>query len=472
MLCLVLGLQIVSTVYALSNTGYYTVDENTGSLPVDDFYNRKAFYAANRFWVFFTDSAATRYTSSLTGINGSWAAPVSIETNLAAEDLDVRYDPGGNYFYYHYQRGTPILSGYTRKGTPKSDGTITWIAAAFVPPNPWYVVLDQGEPGTGINKDDTVFYGRKVYIDASPDYWDYLVTLNNVTTGTQDPSPPVAGRLRYHGTGASFPGDHYVLVSVNGSNQEAFVFCASDDEANITYRHFTGGAWGGITLLDDLGTLTNRAITAVSDGVNAYFLFGDALSIPFFYHWNGTDWSVGEQPIGSVAVTDLALTVDLGTHVVYMVYSSDNMQTVKVVSRASEDDWDTVFNWNPTEHQGYEMAAWSEITTPEYVGYYSSGANVTKNISVYFGWFATTQYDLDFINMQTYEYYVYPSYDTGPWWMTHIPFLMGIAGFFFLIVSIPVGIVNAKNGDWQAGWMWIVLLFMLGIGLIIGWLWS
>lgn len=68
----------------------------------------------------------------------------------------------------------------------------------------------------------------------------------------------------------------------------------------------------------------------------------------------------------------------------------------------------------------------------------------------------------------TSEWVVYPQ----DWWMDHIPFMMGIAGFFFLIVSIPVGVMNAKNGDWLSGWMWIVLLFMVGIGLIIGWLWS
>jgi hypothetical protein len=406
-LFLIASSNLVVLANCLTNTGYETIDGTVDQFPVNDFYNRKAFYASNRYWVFFVDAVnAFKYATSTSGLAGTWTFGSTIE-QLSSADIDVKYDPGGNYFYYHYQRGTPVLSGYTRKGTPNADGSISWAAAAFVPPNPWYVVLDQEEACTGLNKYDTVWYGRKVYIDSSPDYWDYLVTLNNVSTGTQDPSPPIAGRLRYHGTGVSFPTGHYTLCAVNGSGyQEAFVFYSETTGYNITYRRFVSGAWGAETDLDTVGHLTDRTLQAVADGTNVYFLFADALSMPFLYQWDGSSWSGGEQPIGSVAVTDLALTVDLGTHKVYMVYSSDNMQTVKVVSRLKADidgTWTTIVNWNPTEHPGYEMAAWSEISTPDYVGVYASGINITRNISVYFGWFGGPySYSLDFINMQVY----------------------------------------------------------------------
>jgi len=419
-LVLIAASNLVSVATCLTNLGYITIKEDTDELPVNDFYNRKAFYAANRFWVFFVDDVnAFRYASSPTGLNGSWIFGSTIE-QLSSSDIDVKYDTGGNYFYYVYHRGTPILTSYTRKGTPNSDGSISWTASAFAPPNLWYAIHDQEEACMSFNKDDSVWYGRKVYIDASPDYWDYLVTLNNVSSGTQDPSPPIAGRLRYHGTGVSFPTGHYTLSAVNGSgNQEAFAFYADDAGVNITYRRFVSGAWGAEVLLDDLGHLTPRAIQCVADGSNLYFLFADSSSMPFLYQWNGSAWSGGEQPINSTSITDFGLTVDLGNHTAYMVYSSDNMQTVKVVSRARADIdgiWTTVFNWSPVEHPGYEMAAWSEITTPEYVGVYSSGSNVTKNISVYFGWFGGPfAYSLDFINMETYSHLMIPPPGPGPY---------------------------------------------------------
>jgi hypothetical protein len=86
-------------------------------------FQRKTFYAKGRFWVFYADGDGNKmvYASSADGI--SWTQPTIVRYSPHGERFSVWFD--GTYVHYAYCGGSG--SGlYYRRGTPNSDGTITW----------------------------------------------------------------------------------------------------------------------------------------------------------------------------------------------------------------------------------------------------------------------------------------------------------------------------------------------------------
>jgi len=93
-------------------------------------YERKSFYANGRYWVFYVDGTNMVYSTSTDGT--SWT--VGPQSPIRGGDWG-----GGNFFsiyfdgtYVHYVFGYYNVLNYPllyRRGTPNSDGTITWSKA-------------------------------------------------------------------------------------------------------------------------------------------------------------------------------------------------------------------------------------------------------------------------------------------------------------------------------------------------------
>ena len=83
-------------------------------------FQRKSFYANGRFWVFYSDGTDMVYRTSTDGT--SWTDATTVASASAGSYFSIWFD--GTYI--HYAR---TLSGlYYRRGTPNSDGSITWSA--------------------------------------------------------------------------------------------------------------------------------------------------------------------------------------------------------------------------------------------------------------------------------------------------------------------------------------------------------
>jgi len=82
---------------------------------------RKSFYANGRFWVFYSDDTNMVYCTSTDG--STWTAATVVRECVAGSYFSVWFD--GTYLHYAY---VDVSSIYYRRGTPNSDGTITWSA--------------------------------------------------------------------------------------------------------------------------------------------------------------------------------------------------------------------------------------------------------------------------------------------------------------------------------------------------------
>jgi len=59
-----------------------------------------------------------------------------------------------------------------------------------------------------------------------------------------------------------------------------------------------------------------------------------------------------------------------------------------------------------------------------------------------------------------------------PWWMDEWNLFIGLFGLGMFIISPTYLFYRSKNGEWEEGLTWSLVLLVLGIGLIIAWLWS
>ena len=86
---------------------------------------RNTFYAAGLFWVFYSNGTRIVYKTSSDGLN--WSAITDVRAGTSDSPFAVRYD--GTYLHYAFGYSSINQALFYRRGTPNSDGTITWSAA-------------------------------------------------------------------------------------------------------------------------------------------------------------------------------------------------------------------------------------------------------------------------------------------------------------------------------------------------------
>lgn len=86
---------------------------------------RYTFVMNGRHWVFYTDGTDFVFKSATDGT--TWSDPTKIRTE--AQIFHVATWNDGTYVYYVWANETNNTPIYWRRGTPNSDGTITWSAA-------------------------------------------------------------------------------------------------------------------------------------------------------------------------------------------------------------------------------------------------------------------------------------------------------------------------------------------------------
>ena len=102
-----------------------TVGTDSRSSAIRYPYQRKAFYANGRFWVFYSDGSNLVYRTSTDGATWSDATTVRA-TSYYGYYFSVWFD--GTYVHYVCARGYMGEALFYRRGTANADGTITWSA--------------------------------------------------------------------------------------------------------------------------------------------------------------------------------------------------------------------------------------------------------------------------------------------------------------------------------------------------------
>jgi len=305
---LVLLVSLIQTVQAIlpSTVGTSTVADAV-SLP----FQRKSFYANGLFWVFYSNGSYMVYRTSTDG--STWSSATTVRACTNGYYFSIWFD--GTYLHYAYATATSI---YYRRGTPNSDGTITWSAAEQTVSTTFNKA---NYPMISVDSNGYVWIG---YRDFTGTYYCPYVIKSGNNDGTWGTTP------------TGFP---YQLSTTSNSNWKVSIVPLTSgkmlavyayDGATVKAKRWDGSAWGSevATTSATIGGCCHSAV-AQGDDVHLTFLKStgyDILYVKYTYSSNsfGTETTLqADASQYSVPV----LSIDTATNGLYVFAATKTTNT-------------------------------------------------------------------------------------------------------------------------------------------------
>jgi hypothetical protein len=265
-------------------------------------YQRRCFYANGRFWVFYTDGTNLVFSTSTDNV--SWASSTSVRTCIDGRKFSVWFD--GTYFHYAYCLGNSGSDLLYRRGTPNSDGTVTWSAVeqtAYVAPLGQYLTY----PAIAVDSSGYAWIAYRYSAD-NTNWYPYIIKSgnNNGTWGTTPGGFPYS----LSSTAASVWRPHCVPLT---SQKMAAIYGRA---AGINVKIWNGSGWSAEETPASSANSGNY-ISTVADGDDVYFVYPTATTYDISCQkrtYGSSSWgSCGTVQSSTTLTTAPALSIDAST---------------------------------------------------------------------------------------------------------------------------------------------------------------
>jgi len=267
-----------------------TVGTSTTNTAVYPPFLRKGFYANGRYWIFYSDGSNIVYRTSIDGV--SWTNTLTIVAGTLGRFISVCFD--GVYMHYAYASTTCESYGYYRKGTPNSDGTITWVTSS-------QIAIE--------NATDTSIYFPYIAVDS-------------------------AG-YPFIGYKTEKTGYHYPYVTKSSLNNGSWATASG-----FPLKLNTSFAYWGVVVVPLLSSKMYVAYGHTEDAFGGSSLWGRL--------YNGTGFESVESPIGSLQLTtpyDMPLfSVVAINNDVYVAFAEKTSYDIHFVKRTYGTGWGSIEN--------------------------------------------------------------------------------------------------------------------------------
>ena len=261
---------------------------------------RRLFYAAGRHWAFFPDgdpygaTGVLVFSSSVDGV--TWDAPTTVRALNTSCEFAVYWD--GTYVHYA-ANGVTINAGYAvyRRGTPNSNGTVSWSAAEQQVPGIGASSFGDGVIGVSVDSGGYVWVGYSDHQGAST--YPYVTKSGN-NDGTWGATP------------AGFPyklstdtGNFWSVVPVALTSLKMAALYQNGAGVKLKIQTWTGAAWNA-----EKSVASNSSgyyqYSAVADGDDVEVVYLKATTFDFrSVTYTYTTNSFGSETVVQVVVTGI-----------------------------------------------------------------------------------------------------------------------------------------------------------------------
>ena len=266
-------------------------------------FQRKTFYANGRFWVFYNDGTNMVYCTSTDG--STWSSAITVRAATHGSQFSVWFD--GTYLHYAYAYASKI---YYRRGTPNSDGSITWSAVEQTVATTYnYAVA----PMVSVDSNGYVWIGYKEY-DTSYNYYPWVIKSGN-NDGTWGTTP---FGFPYKLSTTTVNG---WMVSVVPLTSGKMLAVYAYDSATVKAKKWDGSAWGSeVATTSAIYHGHYHSAVAQGDDVHLVFLKDtgyDILYVKYTYSSNsfGTETTL---QAGATTTSAPVLSIDTATNDLYV----------------------------------------------------------------------------------------------------------------------------------------------------------
>jgi hypothetical protein len=305
------------------------VGTSTSGTATDHSLQRKSFYANGRFWVFYSDGTNMVYRTSTDG--STWTAATTVKTNVYyGYTFSVWFD--GTYLHYAYASSSSI---YYRRGTPNSDGTITWSAVEQTV-STTYNTADY--PVVSVDSNGYVWIGYKDYTGTY--VYPYVIKSGN-NDGTWGTTP------------AGFPyqlstiDNTYWMVSIIPLTAGKMLAVYVYEKVTVKARRWTGSAWDtevATTKLIEIG----EYFSAVAQGDDVHLTFLERINYNILYtkYVYSTNSFTAETTLATGNMyTPPVISIDPVLNDLYLFWPNANNHIYYRKYNAGTDTWETAVDW-------------------------------------------------------------------------------------------------------------------------------
>jgi hypothetical protein len=314
-----------------------TVGTSPTAYATTNSFQRKSFYANGRFWAFYSDGSNMVYKTSTDG--STWSAPTIVRAVAAGLYFSVWFD--GTYLHYAY---APSSSIYYRRGTPNSDGSITWSADEQTVSTTYN---NANLPMVSVDSNGYVWIGYTDYDGTY--YYPYVIKSgNNDGTWGTTPSP-----FPYQLSTTSGGWRVSVIPLTSGKMLAVYAYTS----ATVKAKRWTGSAWD-----TEVATTSAAYVGAyhsvVAQGDDAHLVFMkqttyDILYVKYTYSSNsfGTETTL---QAGATSDSAPVLSIDTATNDLYVFATTKTTGTPSGWTAnhiyykkytASSSSWGLWINW-------------------------------------------------------------------------------------------------------------------------------
>jgi len=269
---------------------------------------RKSFFSAGRFWVFYSDGTNMVYRTSTDG--STWSSSTTVRSCGYGDDFSIWYD--GTYIHYAYAPYTSGCALYYRRGTPNSDGSITWSASEQ----------------TAISGNADVYIGfPNVAVDSNGYAW---IAYTRTYGGNTYPYVTKSGNN--DGTWGTTPsGFPHQLASTDGNWFASIIPLTSGktlalyvtDYVTVRAKRWDGSSWGSEAATSG-ATLYWDEFSAVAQGDDVHLVFTDTsediIYTKYFYSSNSFSSETTIQDTSTSYVSPV-LSIDYDTNDLYVFWA-------------------------------------------------------------------------------------------------------------------------------------------------------
>jgi hypothetical protein len=285
--------------YALTGT---TVGTSTSAYATLSPFQRKSFYANGLFWVFYSDG--TNMVANYSSDGSTWyKCPQNPIRAAAYGYFSVWFD--GTYLHYAYAIGGSI---YYRRGTPNSNGTITWSADEQTVSTQYNKAY---HPFVSVDSNGYVWIGYRDQTGSN--YYPYVIKSGN-NDGTWGTTP------------SGFP---YKLSTTSSTSWKVSVVPLTSGKMLAIYayvntvraRRWDGSAWGSeVATTSAIYAGSYHSAVAQGDDVHLVFLKStgyDIIYTKYSYSTNSFGTETTLQAGASITSTPV-ISIDANTNDLYV----------------------------------------------------------------------------------------------------------------------------------------------------------
>ncbi len=345
------------------------------------------FYAATRWWAFWSNGTNMVFDTSTDGGQTWTGSPTSCGAATGYTLWDAYFD--GTYLHY-VRCATGTL--YYRRGTPQSNGTMSWAAAEQTVQSGATAVTYPSVTCCGGGKPTVSWLNR-----ASSTYLTY-VKQSSTTDGTFSEDTNVT-KSNFHSSSSGG------RSKVAGLSTSAFMIGYGTSTSTINFMRWNGSAWQSADTQpfnDAINSMTWKLIGNPGSDTEAYLLYMDSAGdINFFRRQSNNTWtSIQDTGVnGSTTNVMLGFSVQWSSHKAWVAYvPSTTTHEVYYIAYDGTSTWSSAtlictdatgigsaassFNLSPVSSNNYIMALYNTETSTYHMHVFSWQTITQVNVDI------------------------------------------------------------------------------------------